>query len=97
MTGTVSTKEVFAGRGTEFNEASTRELERIKKTDELINQLLAELENQNLTKKNLADSLDLNPAFIRKLFSQSGLNPTLKTLMSVSSELGYELKLVKSS
>lgn len=96
MTGTVSMKEVFAGRGTEFHEASTRELQRIKKTDVLINQLLAELENQNLTKKNLADSLDLNPAFIRKLFSQSGVNPTLKTLIGVSSELGFELRLVRS-
>jgi DNA-binding phage protein len=90
-------EEVFAERGPGFDEASERELARIKKTDELINQLLDELENQNLTKKQLADSLDLNPAFIRKLFSQSGGNPTLKTLMSVSSELGYELKLVKSS
>ena len=72
-------------------------MDRIRKTDALINELLTEIRELNLSKQELAESVDLNPAFVRRFFSQKASNPTLKTVLAIASELGYELKLVKSS
>ena len=92
----VNLDEVFSNRSTEFEDEAERELERIRKVDSLVNQLLDELKKQNKTKRNLADALDLNPAFVRRFFSQKGGNPTINTLLAISSELGFDLQLVRS-
>lgn len=51
----------------------------------------AERERAGLTKAELARQIDANPATIRRLFTSSTSNPTLKTVVELADALGLEV------
>lgn len=75
-----------------------REYERAAKIVAANNALIIELnemrELQEQSKKDLAMAAGLNPAAVRRLFTQERGNPTLTTVSAVAQALGYRLALV---
>jgi DNA-binding phage protein len=65
--------------------------------DQLVNELDAVRQDSGLSKQELALRLQMNPAQVRRLFTKTGQNPTLKTFILVAQSMGLELALVKAS
>jgi len=70
---------------------------RISTIDRLVNGLAAALEAQDVTKAEIARRLNTEAATIRRLFTQTGHNPTLGTLAEVAGALGFRVELVAMS
>ena len=70
---------------------------RISTIDRLVNRLAAALEAQDVTKAEVARRLNTEAATIRRLFTQTGHNPTLGTLTEVAGALGFRVELVAMS
>ena len=70
---------------------------RINTIDRLVNGLAAALEAQHVTKAEIARRLNTEAATIRRLFTQTGHNPTLGTLTEVAGALGFRVELVAMS
>ena len=73
------------------------ELSAIRIVDQLVNELDGVRQDSGLSKQDLALRLQMNPAQVRRLFTKSGQNPTLKTFLLVAQSMGLELALVKAS
>jgi DNA-binding phage protein len=72
---------------------SARFAQQIRTVDTLVNALEDQLESQGLNKSELARLICVEPANIRRLFSNRG-NPTVQTISDLAFELGLELRLV---
>lgn len=81
-----------------FRTPSTSEYERAAKTVAANNALIIEVnearELQEESKKDLAMAAGLNPAAVRRLFTQKRGKPTLTTVSAVVQALAYRLALV---
>jgi transcriptional regulator with XRE-family HTH domain len=67
---------------------------RIATIDAIVNELDEAREAAGLSKAELARAISAEPAVIRRLFSASGVNPTLGTLAEVAAALGMRVALV---
>lgn len=81
----------------EFEPLFQAELAAIRMVDQLVAELDSGRESLGLSKQDLAQRLQMNPAQVRRMLSKGGQNPTLKTFLQVAQALGFELALVKSS
>jgi DNA-binding phage protein len=72
---------------------TARFAQQLKTVDEMINMLESMLELQGLNKSELARLVGVEPANIRRLFTNPG-NPTIRTISDLAFELGLELRLV---
>jgi DNA-binding phage protein len=77
----------------EFKSAFTLASARIELIDQLVNKLDVSRVEQNLTKADLARMLKMQPANVRRFFSDQTPNPTAATFFEVALALGFELKL----
>lgn len=77
----------------EFARAYIVESLRISTIDSLVNQLDNVRSSLGLTKAELARSLQLEPAALRRLFSAEQVNPTISTLADIASVLGLRVTL----
>ena len=66
---------------------------RIATIDSMVNALDEAREAAGLSKAELARAISAEPAVIRRLFSASGVNPTLGTLAEVAAALGMRVTL----
>lgn len=66
---------------------------RIATIDSVVNSLDEAREAAGLSKAELARAISAEPAVIRRLFSASGVNPTLGTLAEVAAALGMRITL----
>jgi len=66
---------------------------RIATIDSVVNALDEAREAAGLSKAELARAISAEPAVIRRLFSASGVNPTLGTLAEVAAALGMRVTL----
>ena len=66
---------------------------RIATIDSVVNALDDAREAAGLSKAELARAISAEPAVIRRLFSASGVNPTLGTLAEVAAALGMRVTL----
>jgi transcriptional regulator with XRE-family HTH domain len=64
---------------------------RIATIDSVVNALDEAREAAGLSKAELARAISAEPAVIRRLFSASGVNPTLGTLAEVAAALGMRV------
>ncbi len=81
----------------EFESQFRAELSAIRIVDQLVNELDGVRQDAGLSKQDLAMRLQMNPAQVRRLFTKTGQNPTLKTFILVAQSMGLELALVKAS
>lgn len=81
----------------EFEPLFQAELSAIRMVDQLVAELDRSRESLGLTKQDLAQRLQMNPAQVRRMLSKGGQNPTLKTFLQVAQAMGFELALVRSS
>jgi hypothetical protein len=79
----------------EFADLFALESRRIQAIDDLINQLDELRTGQGRSKVDLARSLNLEPANVRRFFTRKNSNPTMKTFVDVAMSLGYGLRLVQ--
>jgi DNA-binding phage protein len=86
-----------ARRDPDFEIEFQAELSAIRIVDQLVNELDGVRQDAGLSKQDLALRLQMNPAQVRRLFTKSGQNPTLKTFLLVAQSMGLELALVKAS
>lgn len=70
-----------------------RESERIAQIDALINELDEIRELQGKTKREVAMEAGMNPASVRRFFTQEQGNPTFATVFELAQALGYRLVL----
>lgn len=78
-----------------FRRTFEREQREIRAIDGIVNQL-DHLRIQNgLSKAELAREIGKNPASVRRLLTAPG-NPELRTIVSVASALGAEIRIVPS-
>lgn len=75
----------------EFAESYRLHRARIDAIDTLMRAIDEERERQHLTKTELAERIDAQPAAIRRLFSQPKPNPQIGRLVDMAHELGLEL------
>lgn len=75
----------------EFAESYRLHRARIDAIDALMRALDDERERQHLTKTDLAERIDAQPAAIRRLFSQPKPNPQIGRLVDMAHELGLEV------
>lgn len=75
----------------EFAESYKQHRARIDAIDALMRVIDEERERQHLTKTDLAERIDAQPAAIRRLFSQSRPNPQIGRLVDMAHELGLEV------
>lgn len=80
-----------------FESQFQAELSAIRIVDQLVNELDEVRQDVGLSKQDLALRLQMNPAQVRRLFTKTGQNPTLKTFILVAQSMGLELALVKAS
>ena len=66
---------------------------RIATIDAVVNALDDAREAAGLSKAGLARAISAEPAVVRRLFSASGVNPTLGTLAEVAAALGMRVTL----
>lgn len=66
---------------------------RIATIDSVVNELDEAREAAGLSKADLARAISAEPAVIRRLFSATGVNPTLGTLAEVAAALGMRVTL----
>jgi DNA-binding phage protein len=81
----------------DFESQFQAELSAIRIVDQLVNELDGVRQDAGLSKQDLAMRLQMNPAQVRRLFTKTGQNPTLKTFILVAQSMGLELALVKAS
>lgn len=67
--------------------------ERIATADALVNVLDDAREKAGLSKVALAVRVGMNPPAVRRLFTTRGGNPTLGTLVTIATALGYRVAL----
>jgi DNA-binding phage protein len=72
---------------------AARFAQQLKTVDEMVNMLESMLELQGLNKSELARLVGVEPANIRRLFTNPR-NPTIRTISDLAFELGLELRLV---
>ena len=75
----------------EFAESYRLHRARIDAIDALMHAIDDERERQHLTKTELAERIDAQPAAIRRLFSQRTPNPQIGRLVDMAHELGLEV------
>lgn len=80
-----------------FAEAYHREQAKIQMIDQLVNALDEARLSAGVTKSDIARSLQVEPANIRRFFTRRRSNPTLSTVIDIALSMGYELKLQKIS
>jgi DNA-binding phage protein len=101
--GTVSNSQSFehflaeARLDPEFEPLFQAELAAIRMVDQLVAELDKGRAALGLTKQDLAQKLQMNPAQVRRMLSKGGQNPTMKTFLQVAQSMGFELALVKSA
>ena len=78
-------------RDPEFSREYIIESVRIATIDSIINSLDEARLAAGLSKADLARAIGAEPATVRRLFSATGLNPTLGTLAEVAAALGMRL------
>lgn len=66
---------------------------RIHTIDEIINTLDKARLKENLTKNQLATSIGVEPANIRRLFTRRNPNPTIGTISDIAASLGMRIVL----
>jgi transcriptional regulator with XRE-family HTH domain len=66
----------------------------IQSIDQLINDLDERRVELGLSKAKLAETLGVEPANVRRLFSRGPKNPTLTTMVDIAFGLGMKLQLV---
>ena len=81
----------------EFEDQYLTELRLIQEIDRLVNELDRAREANQLSKEALAEKLGVNGSQIRRLFSSSEINPTMKSFLAIANALGLEIQLVSSS
>ncbi len=69
----------------------------IDATDALIRALEQAREASGLSKAELARRIDVKPAMVRRLLTAPRGNPTVATVLKVTSALGYHLELAPGS
>jgi len=77
----------------EFMREYVIETVRIATIDAVVNALDDAREAAGLSKAGLARAISAEPAVVRRLFSASGVNPTLGTLAEVAAALGMRVTL----
>jgi transcriptional regulator with XRE-family HTH domain len=77
----------------EFRQAFDRYSAEIAAIDEFIRSLDRRREVCGISKADLARSMGKEPATVRKLFSDEGANPTLRTVLACAEALGLEVRL----
>jgi len=75
----------------DFAESYRLHRARIDAIDTLMRAIDDERERQHLTKTELAERIDAQPAAIRRLFSQRTPNPRIGRLVDMAHELGLEV------
>lgn len=78
-----------------YKEAHRRASARIAFVDELMQSLDDERRARDLTKAELARRAGLKPEAVRRLFSQSPVNPTISTLCALADALDVEVRVVR--
>lgn len=81
----------------EFAESYKQHRARIDAIDALMRIIDEERERQHLTKTDLAERIDAQPAAIRRLFSQARPNPQIGRLVDMAHELGLEVVIRRRS
>ena len=81
----------------EFAESYRLHRARIDAIDSLMRAIDEERERQHLTKTDLAERIDAQPAAIRRLFSQRTPNPQIGRLVDMANELGLEVVIRRRS
>jgi len=81
----------------EFAESYRLHRARIDAIDNLMRAIDEERERQHLTKSDLAERIDAQPAAIRRLFSKPGPNPQIGRLVDMAHELGLEVVIRRRS
>jgi DNA-binding phage protein len=77
----------------EFAAAYHLEGLRIQMIDELINQLDNARAIEGISKTELAQALQQEPANVRRFFTAKRRNPTISSLIDISLALGFRIKL----
>jgi DNA-binding phage protein len=80
-------------KNSEFAAAYQVEAMRIKMIDDLINQLDDARSIEGISKTELAQALQQEPANIRRFFTAKRRNPTISSLIDISLALGFRIKL----
>ncbi len=78
-----------------YAESYRRARSRIAVVDELMQSLDEERRVRNLSKAELARRAGLKPEAVRRLFSQTPVNPTLLTLCALAEALDVEVSVVR--
>ena len=81
----------------EFRAAYERSRARIDAIDELVRALDTERVAQGLPKAELARRMGVPPEMIRRLFSATSPNPTMKTVVAAAHALGLKVQAVPAS
>ena len=81
----------------EFRKHYLSELGLIQEIDRFVNELDSARKANHLTKEFLAERIGVNGSQIRRLFSSSESNPTMKSFLAIANVLGLEIQLVSSS
>jgi DNA-binding phage protein len=90
-------EKYLAGRmkSASYADAYRRARARIAFVDELMQSLDDERRARSLSKAELARRAGLKPEAVRRLFSQSPVNPTLSTLCALADALDVEVRVVR--
>lgn len=78
-----------------YTDAYRRARARVAFVDELMQSLDDERRARNLSKAELARRAGLKPEAVRRLFSQSPVNPTIATLCALANALDVEVRVVR--
>jgi ribosome-binding protein aMBF1 (putative translation factor) len=81
----------------EFAESYRLHRARIDAIDGLMRAIDEERERQHLTKTQLAERIDAQPAAVRRLFSRPRPNPQIGRLVDMAHELGLEVVIRRRS
>ncbi|MEI6219779.1 MAG: helix-turn-helix transcriptional regulator [Actinomycetes bacterium] len=78
---------------TRFKKSFLLESIRTATIDEVVNTLDAARQRQEVSKSQLAQRVEVEPASVRRLFSSRNPNPTLGTLAEIAAALGMRIVL----
>lgn len=78
-----------------YSDAYHRARARVAFVDDLMRSLDEERLARNLSKAELARRAGLKPEAVRRLFSQSPVNPTIATLCALATALDVEVRVVR--
>ena len=76
-----------------YAEAHDRAVAMVRAIDDLVRALDAAREEQHLSKAELARRVGVDPAAVRRFFSNDAPNPTAQWLVQVALALGYRFNL----